>query len=126
MSRIQLMFVLAVFASPATAFIAKNDLRVEAGPAGEITVPYGGSSNATDFWCAAADYAARQLGAGPTDRLYRVTKPPRGQGEGITFSLTQPAAPISVSYLASQTGEMSISLAKSYCEPIGPFHDLFD
>jgi len=105
-------------ALPAQAFVADNDLVVEPQANGIILVPWRGSSAATDFWCAAADYAKRRLGAKVTDRLYRVSPPPRPQGEGISFSLTPPATPLPVSFLASETGEMSISMATSFCEPI--------
>ena len=126
MGHIPLLLACLVIASPAAAFIAKNDLRVSAGAAGTIEVDYGRAASTTDFWCAAGDFAARALGAEPTDRLYRISQAPRRSGEGMSFSLSQPDTALPISFLASQTGEMTVSHAKSYCGPTGPLVDLLD
>ena len=111
-----LAFLLLVAATPASAFIADNDHRVLPQGDGTVLVPWQGSSAATDFWCAAADYARRELGAQGGDTIWRLTPVPRPQGEGIAFSFTAPATPMERSFLAGETGQMSVSLAHSFCD----------
>jgi hypothetical protein len=115
-----LAFLLLLAASPASAFIADNDQRVLPQGDGTILVPWNGSSAATDFWCAAGDYAKRELRAQGGDTIWRLTPVPRPQGQGIAFSFTAPASPMERSFLAGETGQMSVSMAESYCDQPEP------
>lgn len=88
MRRIALIAAAALaLAQPAYAFEARNSLRVAQTSATDFTVGYKNTAKLTDYWCAAGDFAARGLGvAGPT-RVYRLSPPPRGAGQGISFTL---------------------------------------
>jgi hypothetical protein len=112
------ILVLMLGAAPAQAFVAENGLVVEPQSDGTVLVPWRGSSAATDFWCAAGDYAARVLGKSPGEDIWRLSAPPRRQGEGIAFAMSAPESPLAQSYFASETGRMSVSLARDYCEAI--------
>jgi hypothetical protein len=113
--------IVVALASPASAFVADNDMVVEQGTDGLISVPWRGSSATTDFWCAAGDYAAKKLNAKGNDILWRVSPLPRHSGEGIMFSTTPPETPLKVSFLASETGQMSVAMARSFCNPLPVF-----
>ena len=84
------------------------------------------SGNGEVFWCGAADYARRVLGAGWQDRIYIA----RGRGESVTtgrrsavqFTLDPAAAGItpaeqqSLSLNSLRVGEsMSVQQANNYC-----------
>lgn len=105
-------------ATPATGFVAQNGLVVEpAGDAG-FTVRWRGRSGATDFWCAAGDYAARRLHLAPTAMIWRASEPPRRGGEGIDFTLRREAA-ASRSGLMTLGGSgagLTVAAAQAFCE----------
>lgn len=75
------------FAGSADAFNARNGMDVTDLGGGLFRVEYEVRINETDYWCAAADYAQRVLGADSRTRLYRASPPPRKRGQGITFTL---------------------------------------
>lgn len=84
MRSLALIAILVV--GPANAFIAQNGLIVEATDDGFI-VPWRGRSGASEFWCAAGDYAIRVLHLPPTDIIYRASPTKRNPGDGVAFTL---------------------------------------
>ena len=107
---------LLALAAPAQAFIAKNDLVVEARPDGSFEVPYRGLSGASDFWCAAGDYVVRHLGLPPQTRIFRLSSPPRRSGQGVTFSLSSEGAKKTGLFLFSGGRSISASQARALCD----------
>ncbi|RVT84529.1 hypothetical protein DXV76_12695 [Rhodobacteraceae bacterium CCMM004] len=100
--RVCAMGLCLALAGPAAAFLAENGMSVDQVGPGRFEVRWGGGSNgAPSFWCAAADYAWRGLNLPPATRVYRVSEPPRGSGEGIIFSLDRGDA-------ASRSGLLSL------------------
>ncbi|NDW47283.1 hypothetical protein [Ruegeria sp. PrR005] len=93
-----------------------------------------GKQRVGDFWCAASEYARRELGAGWNDRIYLV----RGRGPSVTtgrktavqFSLTPEAVgvtPLENELTTIRTGlkvgdNMTVNQGNSYCEfgPVRP------
>lgn len=93
-----------------------------------------GKQRVGDFWCAASEYARRELGAGWSDRIYLV----RGRGPSVTtgrktavqFSLTPEAVgvtPLENELTTIRTGlkvgdNMTVNQGNSYCEfgPVRP------
>ena len=90
----------SLFALPAHAFQAQNDLIVD-GEASNFHVRMSPGQGASQSWCAAGDFVIRGLGLSPLTRIYRTSEPPRRQGEGVSFSLSPEGA-------ASRTGLMII------------------
>lgn len=111
------ILAVALAATPATAFIASNDLVVEQQAEG-FNVPYRGESGARAFWCAAGKYAHKVLRQSPTATLYRVSEPPRRSGEGIAFSLSssQSASRTGLANFGVSGGGLSIGHAISLCD----------
>ena len=103
---------LMALASPAFAFIATNDLRVVPQGEGTFDIPFRGLTGASDFWCAAGDFALRGLNASNNTRIYRVSEPPRRAGQGVRFSLSPDGAASSTG-LAS-FGRSSASLSAGH------------
>ncbi len=99
------------------AFLADNGMRVEAvGPA-TFDVAYQGRSGAISFWCAAGDYARRELGLRSDRRIYRVSVPPRRSGEGIRFTTRAAASGGSTGLLRIGGGDaVSVGHARALCE----------
>lgn len=117
--------VLLISAPQASAFIAANDMRVTSDGARSFVVsPARGKHGATDYWCAAGDFAIRRLGLRPSTRLYRLTS---GSGKGgVRFSLDpQGAVPSGVSVFGAKDSGLSASLAQVYCTSMRR-DDLFD
>lgn len=103
-------------AGPAGAFVAKNSLQVDERDDGSFYVP-GVTANAeTDYWCAAGDYVKSQSEVLPSQIIYRLTPVPRPGDEGMAFSLTEPANPIPEAVGAADTGQMTVGLARSFCD----------
>ena len=116
---------LGAFASPAAAFRASNGMTVAPADNGSFVVSAGSAQNrgATDFWCAAAQYAQRHLGLGAGDRVWRLSEPPRRRGEGIRFSIGSEgaASDSGVFRFGGQRADFSIAHATSFCEPVRLF-----
>ena len=88
-----LILIFALLATPASAFIANNSLRVEPRGAEAFHVKYrGGKAGANSFWCAAGDYVTRELGMPNNTLIYRTSSVPRRAGKGISFSLSSEGA----------------------------------
>ena len=116
-----LIMALSAAATSAPAFIAENDLVVVPGPGTEFTVPWRGVSNTRAFWCAASDYARRELGADGQTRLYR-TSGRRAPGEGITFSLSPSGArKTGLLIWGGDSRGLSVAHARTFCRipPLG-------
>lgn len=115
--RLVLLLASLALAAPAQAFIAQNGLVVE--PQGDgFTVPWRGRSGASDFWCAAGDYAIRGLHLSPTRIVYRATPPRRGQGAPVGFTL-DPAKAVDKTglfVLGATGGGISAGHALSLCD----------
>ncbi|WP_108483462.1 hypothetical protein [Oceaniglobus ichthyenteri] len=104
-------------AAPASAYLASNGLVVQ--PQGDgFYVPYRGKSGARAFWCAAGEYAQKQLGLSPSVTIFRTSEPPRRSGEGIAFSLSpgQAASKTGLATFGTRGGGISINHARSLCD----------
>jgi len=102
---------------PAAAYLTGNGLVVE--PRGQdFFIPYRGESGARAFWCAAGEYAQKQLGQSPATTIFRTSEPPRRSGEGIGFSLSpvQAARSTGLATFGGQRGGLSIGLARHLCD----------
>jgi hypothetical protein len=106
--------LLAGTATGAFAWTATNGMTVTSDSARSFVVaPRGGMSNATDFWCAAGDYAIRRLGLRPNTRLFRMTSGTRG---GVRFSLDEKGSVSSgVTVFGAKDSGLSAALAQVYC-----------
>ncbi len=104
-------------AAPAQAFTAQNGLLVQPDGSG-FTVPWRGRSGASDFWCAAGDYAIRVLHLNPAEVIYRASPPKRRGGEAVRFTLdaAQSAAKTGLFVLGAKGGGITAGHAQSLCE----------
>lgn len=109
-------------ASPAAAWLAQNGYVVQNRGNGTFEVrPKGGLSDA-NAWCAAGDFATRQLGAGNA-MVYRISPPPRPRGQGITFSMSPAGAASSTGLMTiggAGGGAKSASSAQNLCNSLRP------
>lgn len=103
--------------APGLAFTASNSLKVTDQGNGTFLVAYGGRSGARAFWCAAGDYAQRVLGLGATDRIWRVSQPPRGAGQGVIFSISPngAATDTGIARLGPPSASFTVSRAQQSC-----------
>ena len=120
--------VLAALLLPqaALAFTSINRLRVNPVDANVFEVVGEPGTNGPEYWCAAADYAQRQLRAAWRAPLYIArTRGPSvttGRRSAVQFTLNPTAAGVtptnaSVSLNALRTGNsMSVQLAHTYCQ----------
>jgi len=109
----------------ALAFSGRRGTRVEPVNNVVFEVVARGSGTGPDYWCGAADFARRALGAGWSDMIYIA----RGRGQSVTtgrrssvqFTLDPAAAGItpiepSLSLNALKVGDnMSVTQANGYC-----------
>jgi hypothetical protein len=98
----QLFLILLVAALPAAAqaterFPASNRMSVVPGQDGDFAVAFRNGYGEPDYWCAAGEYVTKALRLPAATRIYRLSEPPRKQGEGVRFSLKPAGA-------ASRTG----------------------
>lgn len=109
-------------ASPAAAWLAQNGYVVQSRGNGQFEVrPKGGLSDA-NAWCAAGDFASRQLGAGNAP-VYRISPPPRPRGQGIVFSMSPAGAASSTGLMTvggAGGGSKSASSAQNLCNTLRP------
>jgi hypothetical protein len=107
----------------AAAWTADNRLEVNALPGGAFEVIGDPGSGGADFWCAAGDYALRELGAGATDRVYitrgRGTPETSQRRSGVQFSMTAPATvPQGMQLFMDmrRVGDsLNVAFARNYC-----------
>ncbi|MDW4551475.1 hypothetical protein R5H32_19180 [Defluviimonas sp. D31] len=113
-----LPLMLALAASPASAFISQNGLVVQPEGPDSFFVPWRGRGGPSDFWCAAGDYAIRSLHLNPTQLIYRASEPPRRAGEGIRFTLKPEAAASStgLAVLGATGAGITAGHAQALCE----------
>jgi len=109
-----------VIATPAAAFTAQNDMRVNPTGNSSFSVPWRGDSAPTAFWCAAGDYVIRGLGQSPSTRVYRTSPVPRRSGQPMDFSLS---AQLSVgdtglAVFGSDDGGVSAAFAQNFCNEL--------
>lgn len=106
-----------VCASPASAFLATNGMRVEQRGPTDFVVPFSGQSAARAFWCAAAEFGARRLDLAPGARIYRASEPPRRSGEGIAFTLDprRAAASTGTIKLGGPPAAYTVAHARLFC-----------
>jgi hypothetical protein len=90
------LLALALTTSPALAYLAQNDMRVE-GSAQGFEVLASPGMGAPRAWCAAGEYVIRYLALPRTTQIWRMDEPPRPAGQGIRFGLSPEGA-------ATQTG----------------------
>lgn len=113
--RLLILFAMLVMASPASAFMARNSLIVEARGADAFHVPYRGKPAIEEFWCAAGDYVIRELHLPPQTVIYRTSSPPRRAGQGISFNLSGEGATRSGLILLSGGRGISAAFARHLC-----------
>lgn len=113
MKRILILAILA--ATPASAFIAENDLIVRPSGGNSFEVPYRGLSGASQFWCAAGDYVVRELNQPVSTKIFRTSSPPRRAGSGITFSLSPEGATRTGLFVLGNPKGISASFARALC-----------
>lgn len=110
--------VTALPAVPARAMLASNGMRVEPVGGVDFEVRFRAGESVQDYWCAAGDFAQRRLGARAVDRIFRVSPPPRRQGQGIVFSLS-PDRSAGRTGMASfggrDDGSLSVASAQGHC-----------
>ncbi|SLN48090.1 hypothetical protein TRL7639_02642 [Falsiruegeria litorea R37] len=114
--------------NPADAFSARNGARVNPVNAAIFEVVPRGSGRTSDIWCAASEYARRQLGAGWKTRVYvargRDVSVTTGRRSSVQFTIDPQAAGISpIEGGLFKTGftvgdSMSVSQADGLCEPV--------
>ena len=111
------LVAVSLLASPAMAFRAQNDMRVEPLGPNTFHVQYlGGRAGAPDFWCAAGDYVVSKLGRNPTTPIYRTTDVPRRAGKGIDFSLLpEGAKSTGLVILFGNRRSVTAGAARAYC-----------
>lgn len=123
-SAVGLACISALTAAAADAFTTSRGVRVL--PVNDIVyevVPRG-SGGTWDYWCAAAEYARRELGAGWTDRFYVVrgwdTSVTTGRRSSVQFTLYPQRAgvPAKTGWLSlgfSPGESMSVQQGYEYC-----------
>ncbi len=111
----RILFLAMLAASPASAFIAENDLIVRSTGGTSFEVPFRGLSGASQFWCAAGDYVVRELNQPVSTKIFRTSSPPRRAGKGITFSLSPEGATRTGLFVLGNPKGISASFARSLC-----------
>ena len=120
--------IAAVFGSllPVSAFAWKAENRLDVNPlpsSSAFEVIGRPGSAGSEYWCAAADYALRELGAASTTRIYltraRGAPETSNRREAVQFSLsvTEGAAKSSPPFLSMRRvgDNLSVSFAHNYC-----------
>lgn len=110
--------ILALTAAlPADARLAPKG-QIVRGDGTEFTVQYKPGLRLSDYWCAAGDFAIRELGALPNAPIWRVSADRPAPGGGMSFSLS-PAQAVGYTGLAvigNEDGALSAGLADQLCE----------
>ena len=105
-----------ISAIPAYGYQARNGQTVTPRGAQDFVVEQRNGAAVRAYWCAAAEYAQRELGAGFSTRVYRASEPPRRRGEAIAFTL-DPARRASASGLVvlNDDGGLSVNHGLFFC-----------
>ncbi len=85
--RAQILLAALTLATPALAFLSPAGLTVTQTSPTDFTVNYNSKARLSDYWCAAGLYATQTLHLPDNTRVYRLSPPPRGAGQGISFTL---------------------------------------
>lgn len=107
-----------VAATPASAYIAVNNLVVQSEGGSNFVVPFRGKSADSEFWCAAGDYVSNFLRKPPNTRIFRLSEPPRRSGEPVRFSLSSEGAASRTGlavFSSGPTGSISAATAFALC-----------
>lgn len=110
----------------ADAFMARNGMTAtQIGPT-EIAVAYELRRDDTDYWCAAGDFAWREMGQTGQARIWRASPKPRDPAKGIVFTLdpAHKAEGAGLSQFGSgpRDGSISVGMARtSFCRKRVPF-----
>lgn len=111
-------------ASPASAFTAINGLPVQKTGPNSFAVPLINLSADQAFWCAAGDYVKRGLGLPGRTPIFRLSPPPRKQGQGIEFSLSPEGAAektgVTIFSNSGPKNSVSATIAYNLCESFIP------
>jgi hypothetical protein len=113
---IRTALALLLLTTPAHAYLSQNSLRVQ-GSASGFEVQFSPGMGAANAWCAAGDFAVRYLGLPGTAQIWRVSEPPRGVGEGVSFA-TSPAGAATKSGLIrlnEQDASLTAGAAQALC-----------
>jgi hypothetical protein len=113
---IRTALALLLLTTPAHAYLAQNSLRVQ-GDAAAFEVQFSPGMGAANAWCAAGDYAIRYLNLPGSAKIWRMSEPPRGVGEGVSFA-TSPAGAATKSGLIrlnEQDASLSAGAAQQLC-----------
>ncbi len=115
--RLAIPALLALATPASAAYLTQNDLRVTPLEGGRFLVQASPGMGAPSSWCAAGDFAIRQLNAGPTTRIWRVSEPPRKSGQGVVFSLSPEgaASKSGLVRLAETDASLSAGHAQALC-----------
>ncbi len=119
---------LGLGALPASAFTSWTGQRVYQLNEAVFEVVPRGRSRTNDYWCSAAEYARRALGAGWQDRVYIVRGYGPSQATGrrtaVQFTLNPEAAgvtplpPGGLRQGLKPGDSMTVSRGNSFCEPV--------
>ncbi|MEO6301222.1 MAG: hypothetical protein ABIV25_15630 [Paracoccaceae bacterium] len=106
-----------LFALPAQAFTASNNMGVQATGNAAFSVPYDGDASPAAFWCAAGQYVHYALGQPVATRIYRTSSLPRHSGQGMDFTLTaaDSAGKTGLIMLGGEDGSISAAHAEVLC-----------
>ncbi|MFY2826102.1 hypothetical protein [Ruegeria sp. MALMAid1280] len=124
------VFAALVLSTPASAFNGRLGYQTVALNSTEFEVIPRGRTDVDGYWCAAADFARRTLGAGWQQRIYvkRGYGPSEATGRktAVQFSLTPPGGASQQSSGIFSSGfkpgfSMSVSAANGRCT-VRPFH----
>ncbi len=133
----QFVLALSIVATPQTghAFAATNGLSVEPVTDAVFEVNDWRGSPASAFWCAAANYARRQLKADWQRRLFiaRTMGPSvtSNRGSAVHFTVNQDAAGVAAAGAGNSLGSfvvgdnMTIQRANGYCQVGKPVFSRF-
>jgi hypothetical protein len=113
---IRTTLAIVLLTTPAHAYLAQNSLRVQ-GDTAAFEVQFSPGMGAPGAWCAAGDYAIRYLNLPHTTKIWRVSEPPRGVGEGVSFA-TSPSGAASKSGLIrlnEADASLTASAAQNLC-----------
>ncbi|WP_153010500.1 hypothetical protein [Falsirhodobacter sp. alg1] len=106
-----------LLAAPASAYRAYQGYDVE-GNAQRFTVEYQPGAAASNYWCAAGDFAIGHLNVSRTTLIYRISPQPLGRTEGMQFSLSPEGAALKTGVaVLNDKGYLSAGFAESLCEP---------
>ncbi|WP_420023523.1 hypothetical protein ACN9JG_03690 [Cereibacter azotoformans] len=111
-------------AGPAAAYIAQNGLQVRPESGGSFLVVGSPGQGPGESWCAAGDYVMA-MGLAPTTRIWRLSEPPRRQGEGVRFGLSPEgaASKTGLFILGSEDASLSAIHARTLCRKDPPIND---